>query len=129
MYFKLLRHVGRSSCLVLGRPMKAVMVLLSVQKCYTLYNNTSIEQDVDGSDEQCRWCGQGGDLICCDYCHNAICKTCIRRNLGRKELSNILNAGIQSPAEPMSRANLVRISVYLVKMVILFFNRFFAFSQ
>jgi len=109
--------------------MKAVLVLLSVQKCYTLYNNTSIEQDVDGSDEQCRWCGQGGDLICCDFCHNAICKTCIRRNLGRKELSNILNAGIQPPAKPMSRANLVRISVYLVKMVILFFNRFFAFSQ
>jgi len=58
-----------------------------------LYKNTNIEQDTDGSDEQCRWCGQGGDLICCDFCHNAICKTCIRRNLGRKELSNILNAG------------------------------------
>jgi len=64
-----------------------------LQKCYILYNNTNIEQDADGSDEQCRWCGQGGDLICCDFCHNAICKTCIRRNLGRKELSNILNAG------------------------------------
>jgi len=64
-----------------------------------LYNSASIEQDVDGSDEQCRWCGQGGDLICCDFCHNAICKACIRRNLGRKELANILNAGSLPVAE------------------------------
>lgn len=36
-----------------------------------------------------RWCAEGGNLICCDYCHNAFCKKCILRNLGRKELSMI----------------------------------------
>lgn len=38
-----------------------------------------------------RWCAEGGNLICCDYCSNAFCKKCILRNLGRKELSEIMN--------------------------------------
>uniref|UniRef100_UPI00398F7FDB transcriptional regulator ATRX n=1 Tax=Pristiophorus japonicus TaxID=55135 RepID=UPI00398F7FDB len=38
-----------------------------------------------------RWCAEGGNLICCDFCHNAFCKSCILRNLGRKELSNIMD--------------------------------------
>lgn len=67
--------------------------VFSLQKCYGLYNDLEMEQDAEGSDEQCRWCGQGGDLICCDFCHNALCKGCIRRNLGRKELGSILSAG------------------------------------
>lgn len=39
-----------------------------------------------------RWCAEGGNLICCDYCSNAFCKKCILRNLGRKELSSILES-------------------------------------
>lgn len=31
-------------------------------------------------------------MICCDYCSNAFCKKCILRNLGRKELSSILES-------------------------------------
>nr|P83946.1 RecName: Full=Transcriptional regulator ATRY; AltName: Full=ATP-dependent helicase ATRY [Notamacropus eugenii] len=38
-----------------------------------------------------RWCAEGGNLICCDSCHNAFCKKCIWRNLGRKEISKIMN--------------------------------------
>ena len=41
----------------------------------------------DGVDEQCRWCGQGGKLIGCDFCHNAFCKSCIKSNLGRDEFA------------------------------------------
>lgn len=37
-----------------------------------------------------RWCAEGGSLIGCDYCSNAFCKKCVLRNLGRKELSTIL---------------------------------------
>lgn len=29
--------------------------------------------------------------MCCDYCSNAFCKKCVLRNLGRKELSEIMN--------------------------------------
>lgn len=39
-----------------------------------------------------RWCAEGGNLICCDFCSNAFCKKCILRNLGRKELSGILES-------------------------------------
>jgi transcriptional regulator ATRX len=85
------RQIGSDSNTAVQR--HPVLKVLICQKCHKTYNSSNIEQDVDGSDEQCRWCGQGGDLICCDYCHNAICKTCIRRNLGRKELSSILSAG------------------------------------
>ncbi|KAM6253509.1 transcriptional regulator ATRX isoform 5-T6 [Porphyrio hochstetteri] len=54
-----------------------------------------ISRDSDGMDEQCRWCAEGGNLICCDFCHNAFCKKCILRNLGRKELSTILHENSQ----------------------------------
>lgn len=37
-----------------------------------------------------RWCAEGGSLIGCDYCSNAFCKKCVLRNLGRKELSSIM---------------------------------------
>jgi transcriptional regulator ATRX len=63
------------------------------QKCYNWYVSAEIEQDSDGMDEQCRWCGEGGNLICCDFCNNAFCKACIKRNLGRKEMTSILDAG------------------------------------
>ncbi|KAK6297903.1 hypothetical protein J4Q44_G00309580 [Coregonus suidteri] len=59
------------------------------QSCYKYYTSDEINKDEDGMDEQCRWCAEGGNLICCDYCHNAFCKKCILRNLGRKELSMI----------------------------------------
>ncbi|XP_056665924.1 transcriptional regulator ATRX-like isoform X2 [Monodelphis domestica] len=42
-----------------------------------------------------RWCAEGGNLICCDSCHNAFCKKCILRNLGRKEISKILDENNQ----------------------------------
>lgn len=47
------------------------------------------------SQSHCRWCAEGGNLICCDFCHNAFCKKCILRNLGRKELSTILDENTQ----------------------------------
>lgn len=50
-------------------------------------------KDADGKDENCRWCGDGGDLICCDSCSNAFCKSCIKRNIGRTFLHNIEKLG------------------------------------
>ncbi|XP_036069984.1 transcriptional regulator ATRX isoform X2 [Oryzias melastigma] len=63
--------------------------VLICKSCYNYYTSDDIGKDSDGMDEQCRWCAEGGKLICCDYCNNAFCKKCILRNLGRKELSNI----------------------------------------
>ncbi|KAM4586706.1 transcriptional regulator ATRX [Fundulus diaphanus] len=71
---------------VYEHPMLKVLICKS---CYKYYTSDDINRDSDGMDEQCRWCAEGGKLICCDYCNNAFCKKCILRNLGRKELSNI----------------------------------------
>ncbi|MEE6497099.1 hypothetical protein FKM82_002595 [Ascaphus truei] len=65
--------------------------VLICKSCYKYYMSDDINRDADGMDEQCRWCAEGGNLICCDFCHNAFCKKCILRNLGRKELSNIMD--------------------------------------
>ncbi|XP_033829398.1 transcriptional regulator ATRX isoform X2 [Periophthalmus magnuspinnatus] len=66
-----------------------VLKVLVCKACYYYYTSDDISKDSDGMDEQCRWCAEGGKLICCDYCSNAFCKKCILRNLGRKELSVI----------------------------------------
>ncbi|XP_072286363.1 transcriptional regulator ATRX isoform X2 [Pyxicephalus adspersus] len=68
----------------------ALQVLIC-KACFKYYMSDDINRDADGMDEQCRWCAEGGNLICCDFCHNAFCKTCILRNLGRKELSNMMD--------------------------------------
>ncbi|XP_078068033.1 transcriptional regulator ATRX isoform X2 [Mustelus asterias] len=65
--------------------------VLICRSCHKYYMSDDISRDADGMDEQCRWCAEGGNLICCDFCHNAFCKSCILRNLGRKELSNIMD--------------------------------------
>uniref|UniRef100_A0AAV2MIY6 DNA helicase n=2 Tax=Knipowitschia caucasica TaxID=637954 RepID=A0AAV2MIY6_KNICA len=66
-----------------------VLKVAICKSCYNFYTSDEISKDSDGMDEQCRWCAEGGNLICCDYCSNAFCKKCIVRNLGRKELSLI----------------------------------------
>nr|XP_020640004.1 transcriptional regulator ATRX isoform X1 [Pogona vitticeps] len=69
--------------------------VLICKTCFKYYMSDDISRDVDGMDEQCRWCAEGGNLICCDFCHNAFCKKCILRNLGRKELSTIMDENNQ----------------------------------
>nr|CDS32134.1 Transcriptional regulator ATRX [Hymenolepis microstoma] len=59
------------------------------KKCLKFYGKGEFAKDADGKDENCRWCGDGGDLICCDSCSNTFCKSCIKRNLGRTFLQNI----------------------------------------
>ncbi|KAJ6663223.1 hypothetical protein lerEdw1_010359 [Lerista edwardsae] len=69
--------------------------VLICKTCFKYYMSDDISRDADGMDEQCRWCAEGGNLICCDFCHNAFCKKCILRNLGRKELSAIMDENTQ----------------------------------
>ncbi|XP_006902938.1 PREDICTED: transcriptional regulator ATRX-like isoform X2 [Elephantulus edwardii] len=69
--------------------------VLICKNCFKYYMSDDISRDSDGMDEQCRWCAEGGNLICCDFCHNAFCKKCILRNLGRKELSAIMDENNQ----------------------------------
>ncbi|XP_038565073.1 transcriptional regulator ATRX-like isoform X1 [Micropterus salmoides] len=95
-------HTGIVSCTACGRQVNhfqrdsfyrhPVLKVLICKSCYKYYSSDDISKDGDGMDEQCRWCAEGGNLICCDFCSNAFCKKCILRNLGRKELSGILES-------------------------------------
>ncbi|XP_034539868.1 transcriptional regulator ATRX-like [Notolabrus celidotus] len=95
-------HMEIVSCTACGRQVNhfqrdcvyrhPVLKVLICKTCYKYYLSDDISKDGDGMDEQCRWCAEGGNLICCDYCSNAFCKKCILRNLGRKELSGILES-------------------------------------
>ncbi|KAL3042493.1 hypothetical protein OYC64_020427 [Pagothenia borchgrevinki] len=95
-------HMEIVSCTACGRQVNhfqrdsfyrhPVLNVLICKSCYKYYSSDDISKDGDGMDEQCRWCAEGGNLICCDYCSNAFCKKCILRNLGRKELSGILES-------------------------------------
>ncbi|XP_071124633.1 transcriptional regulator ATRX homolog isoform X2 [Mytilus edulis] len=66
--------------------------VLICKRCYKFHTSGVIKQDEDGLDEYCRWCSEGGNLFGCDYCHNAFCQACIKRNLGRAEFSKVKEA-------------------------------------
>ncbi|XP_073717334.1 ATRX chromatin remodeler, like [Misgurnus anguillicaudatus] len=67
-----------------------MLKVLICKNCFKYYMSDDISKDSEGMDEQCRWCAEGGSLIGCDYCSNAFCKKCVLRNMGRKELSTIM---------------------------------------
>ena len=43
-------------------------------------------------EEFCKWCGDGGDLICCDFCEKVYCQRCVKRNMGENFLKILLEA-------------------------------------
>ena len=71
---------------VLRHPVLGVAVC---KQCRAFYYAGDWTRDEDGYDEFCRWCANGGDLLCCDTCTRAFCKKCIKRNLGRVKVSEI----------------------------------------
>ncbi|XP_074649962.1 uncharacterized protein LOC141905101 [Tubulanus polymorphus] len=77
--------------------MHPALKVLICKKCYRYYSSDDFDQDSGGLDEQCRWCAEGGNLLCCDFCSNSFCKACIKRNLGRTELSAVVEADDDTP--------------------------------
>ena len=43
-------------------------------------------------EEFCKWCGDGGELICCDFCEKVFCQKCVKRNMGSEFLKILLDA-------------------------------------
>ncbi|XP_022801079.1 transcriptional regulator ATRX-like isoform X2 [Stylophora pistillata] len=66
--------------------------VLVCKKCSRYFNSGPFTRDEFGVEEQCRWCGDGGSLLCCDKCEKAFCKPCIKRNLGKAKLKEIVDA-------------------------------------
>uniref|UniRef100_A0A0P6D5S1 ATP-dependent helicase ATRX n=1 Tax=Daphnia magna TaxID=35525 RepID=A0A0P6D5S1_9CRUS len=66
-----------------------VLGVLICKSCREFYSNGPFTKDENGHDEYCRWCAEGGMIICCDTCTNVFCKACLRRCLGRANLLEI----------------------------------------
>ncbi|KAG0428424.1 hypothetical protein HPB47_024584 [Ixodes persulcatus] len=66
------------------------------RNCYKRYGDGHFQKDSSGADEYCRWCAEGGSLVVCDSCSRSFCKSCIRRNLSRKELGRITSLDVWS---------------------------------
>ncbi len=69
-----------------------ILKVILCRRCFDYYQSGKFSQDDEGIDEQCRWCAEGGSLICCDFCTNAFCKKCIKHNLGRSTLSALISS-------------------------------------
>ncbi|XP_074025973.1 uncharacterized protein isoform X2 [Leptinotarsa decemlineata] len=66
-----------------------LLKVLICKKCYHFYTSGEFEKDEDGSELYCRWCGQGGQVMCCSNCEMVFCKKCIRINFDRKKIAAI----------------------------------------
>ncbi|XP_075214219.1 uncharacterized protein LOC142320403 isoform X2 [Lycorma delicatula] len=62
--------------------------VLICRKCANFYGQGDFPQD-DGSDEFCRWCGEGGEVFLCNSCSNVFCQACILRNFGMQEVKRV----------------------------------------
>ncbi|XP_024539294.1 protein CHROMATIN REMODELING 20 isoform X1 [Selaginella moellendorffii] len=71
---------------VLSHPVLKVIICTS---CKQQYDDGPFRKDEDGSEAECRWCGEGGSLICCDSCDKVFCESCIGRNFGPAFLESI----------------------------------------
>ncbi|CAH1155283.1 unnamed protein product [Phaedon cochleariae] len=66
-----------------------LLFVLVCKECFDYYSKGSFETDDDGSEEFCRWCGQGGGVLCCNVCPMVFCKMCIRINFGISKYAEI----------------------------------------
>ena len=58
-----------------------------------MYTNGKFTVDEsDGHEEYCCVCGEGGQIVCCDHCHNSVCQDCIQRIGGKDYLDKLLDA-------------------------------------
>eukprot|EP00794_Sanderia_malayensis_P007264 gene7264-8075_t len=69
-----------------------VLGVIVCKKCNKFYNSSSFHRDEYGMEEYCRWCGDGGDVIMCDFCEKVFCKQCIKRNMGKQFLKMLLES-------------------------------------
>jgi len=61
--------------------------VLLCKSCLKFLSTNDFTKDEQGIEEYCTWCGDGGNLVCCDFCEKAYCKHCVKRNLGKEFLN------------------------------------------
>lgn len=51
-----------------------LLKVLICKDCFEFYQSSDFIQDDDGNENYCRWCAQGGTLVCCTKCPKVFCK-------------------------------------------------------
>ncbi|CAH1159527.1 unnamed protein product [Phaedon cochleariae] len=82
-------HLGSALDSQGNRFVHPLLKVLICKKCYHFYTSGEFEKDEDGSELYCRWCGQGGKVMCCSTCEKVFCRKCIRINFDRKKMMSI----------------------------------------
>ncbi|CAM6088651.1 unnamed protein product [Calypogeia fissa] len=72
---------------VLRHPKLAVGIC---KRCRKHYLSGPFKKDEDGSDSECSWCGEGGEVVCCGRCDKVFCQACITRNFSTGETLRIV---------------------------------------
>ncbi|XP_018324269.1 uncharacterized protein LOC108736369 isoform X2 [Agrilus planipennis] len=82
-------HLGTAPVNQNKRYIHPLLKVILCKHCYDFYCSGEFEKDEDGSELYCRWCGEGGNVLCCAACPYVFCKKCIWKNLGRKKLEEV----------------------------------------
>ncbi|XP_050300373.1 uncharacterized protein LOC126738929 isoform X2 [Anthonomus grandis grandis] len=82
-------HLGSALSGANNRFVHPLLKVLICKNCYHFYTSGEFQKDEDGSELYCRWCGQGGHVLCCSSCEYVFCKRCIKNNFGLKKFKEI----------------------------------------
>ncbi|KAL0267996.1 UNVERIFIED_CONTAM: hypothetical protein PYX00_010098 [Menopon gallinae] len=87
------KHIGCGKDVEKKISVHSMLKVLTCKECYEFYGDGNFPcDDGDHCEIYCRWCGQGGALICCSFCPKVFCKKCVRRNYDRNYLKEIEKA-------------------------------------
>ncbi|KAF5300018.1 hypothetical protein FQR65_LT09275 [Abscondita terminalis] len=85
-------HLGSAPYDQAERYIHPLLKVLMCKSCFDFYGSGDFDKDEDGSELYCRWCGQGGKVLCCAVCPYVFCQKCIRVNQGKKALDAVLQS-------------------------------------
>lgn len=67
-------HLGSAPIGHFNRYIHPLLKVLLCKHCYEFYCSGEFDKDEDGSEMYCRWCGQGGKVMCCAQCAYVFCQ-------------------------------------------------------
>lgn len=67
-------HLGSAPIGYFNRYIHPLLKVLLCKPCYDFYCSGEFDKDEDGSEMYCRWCGQGGKVMCCAQCAYVFCQ-------------------------------------------------------
>ena len=67
-------HIGCGESANFTMACHRVLKVLICNECDSFFGTGKFEVGEDGSEIYCKWCGQGGQVVCCSHCPSVFCK-------------------------------------------------------